>query len=266
LSSTDIIRTRIWQEEAEPDNPFATRVARCHGYDVYGAMLGRARWVDMLFLLFRGEAPDASQAALLEALAVALANPGPRDPSVHAAMCGSVGRSPAASCLMAALAVGAGHLSGGHEIVLGMEGWAACGVDLAAWQKRLTEGPPPVPGGLWEPPEHAPGFDPYGVSATLVVQQTLACLRALSPGACLPFLETQRAALEQAAGCPLALSGIAAAALADLGFSPAEGEMLYLLLRLPGAAAHALEQRARGYQQFPFGDITLEAAPAQEPL
>ena len=36
------LRTGIWQEEAEPDNPFAARIARCHGYDVYGQVLGRA--------------------------------------------------------------------------------------------------------------------------------------------------------------------------------------------------------------------------------
>lgn len=265
MSSTDIIQTCIWQEEAEPDNPFATRVARCHGYDVYGDMLGRARWADMLFLLFRGEAPTVAQADLLEALAVALANPGPRDPSVHAAMCGGVGRSPAASSLMAALAVGAGHLGGGHEVVLAMEGWAACGSDLAAWRRRLTDGPPPLPGGFWEPPEHAPGFDPHGTSTTLIVRQTLARLRRLSTGACLAFLESHRLDLEQAAGAPLALSGVAAAALVDLGFSPAQGEMLYLMLRLPGAAAHALEQHAQGYQRFPFGDITLENPPSEAP-
>src|SRR6185369_13567014 len=103
------IRTRIWLEEPEPDNPFATKAAYCHGYDVYGGMLGKARWVEMLFLLFRGEAPTSTQSELLETLAVALANPGPRDSSVHAAMCGGVGGSTAASCLIAALAVGAGQ-------------------------------------------------------------------------------------------------------------------------------------------------------------
>jgi citrate synthase len=109
----ETVQTRIWREEPEPDNPFAVRVAYCRGYDVYGEMLGQARWVEMLYLLFREEAPTAAQADLLEALAVALANPGPRDASVHAAMCGSVCGSTAAASLMAALAVGAGQLAGG---------------------------------------------------------------------------------------------------------------------------------------------------------
>ncbi|HEX8962458.1 MAG TPA: hypothetical protein VF801_05600, partial [Rhodocyclaceae bacterium] len=86
----EVIRTRIWLEEPEPDNEFAARAAYCHGYDVFGEMIGRARWVEMIYLLFRGEAPSRDETELLEALAVALANPGPRDASVHAAMCGGV--------------------------------------------------------------------------------------------------------------------------------------------------------------------------------
>src|SRR5204863_8080903 len=99
----EVIHTRIWLEEPEPNNPFATRAAYCRGYDVYGEMLGQARWVEMLYLLFHDEAPTAAQADLLEALALALANPGPRDASVHAAMCGGVCGSTAASSPMAAL-------------------------------------------------------------------------------------------------------------------------------------------------------------------
>lgn len=258
------IHSRIWREEPEPDNPFAARAAYCRGYDVYGEMLGQARWVEMLFLLFHDEAPTASQADLLEALAVALANPGPRDASVHAAMCGGVCGSTAASSLMAALAVGAGQLAGGREVFLAMENWAACGTDLDAWRRRLAT-PGDTPGSIWPAQEHAPGFDPHGISTATPVRQTLTCLARLSTGSCLCWLEKNLPTLEAAAACPLALSGVAAAALADLGFTPEQGEMLHLLLRLPGAAAHAVEQRQYGYKKFPFGSIELETDPIQEP-
>src|SRR3954468_16945618 len=132
------MQSRIWREEPEADNPFAAKAAYCHGYDVYGGMLGRSGWADMIFLLFRGEAPSPSQAAALEILAVALANPGPRDASVHAAMCGGVGGSPAAASLIAALAVGAGSLGGSREIALAMEAWLVCGRDMRAWRDHLA--------------------------------------------------------------------------------------------------------------------------------
>src|SRR4030067_2468036 len=104
----ETIHTRIWQEEAEPDNAFAAASCHCHGYDVYGDLLVNASWIEYLFLLFRGEAPTPEQARLLEGLAIALANPGPRDAAVHATMCGGGGVFTSASCLMAALAAGAG--------------------------------------------------------------------------------------------------------------------------------------------------------------
>ena len=260
---TEQIRTRIWLEEPEPDNAFSTRAAYCHGYDVYGAMLGQARWVEMLYLLFRGEAPTSAQTKLLETLAVALANPGPRDPSVHAAMCGGVGGSTAAACLIAALAVGAGQLSGGREVYLVMEAWNNCGTDLDAWQRLLTA-PPDETASIWPTTEHPPGFEPHGVSTSTIVKQTLVCLAGMSNEARLPWLAQNRSNLETTTGLPLALSGVVAAAFSDLGFTPEQGEMLHLLLRLPGAAAHALEQWQNGHKKFPFFSIELENDPARE--
>jgi citrate synthase len=257
-TTKEVIHSRIWQEEAEADNPFAARVAWCHGFDVYGDMLGKARWVEMLHLLFRGEAPSEEAAQLLESLAVALANPGPRDPSVHAAMCGGTGGSPAAAALMAALAVGAGNLFGGHEILLAVQDWSDCGTDIEAWRNRLSNRPPAVGASAWPKPEHPPGFDPHGVQATLIVRQTLTCLAGLSPGAHLPWLKEMRPDLETAAGLPLSLTGVTAAAFADLGFAPEQAETLHLILRLPGAAVHALEQWEFGHKKFPFYQIEFE--------
>lgn len=262
--SGERIRTRIWRETPEADNPFAARTAHCHGYDVYGEMLGRARWVEMLYLLFRGEAPAAAAADLLETLAVALANPGPRDPAVHAAMCGGVGGSTSASCLIAALAVGAGQLAGGREVFLAMHAWAACDTDLDAWRRRLAA-PAADPSPIWPAPGHAPGFDPHGASTALPVEQTLARLARHEGTRRLPWLAANRPALEAACGHPLALAGVAAAAFADLGLAPEEGEMLHLLLRLPGAAAHALEQRRYGHKKFPFFAVELETPLSDAP-
>jgi citrate synthase len=35
-------------------------------------------------------------------------------------------------------------------------------------------------------------------------------------------------------------------------------------LRLPGAAAHALEQHSFGYKKFPFGTVELESESTKE--
>jgi citrate synthase len=252
------IHTRIWREEPESDNPYATRAAHCHGYDVYGEMLGNARWVEMLYLLFRGEAPTRAQADTLEALAVALANPGPRDPSVHAAMCAGIGGSTSAASLMAAIAVGAGFGGGAREVFVAMQGWKASGHDVAAWQTWLTNVTTAPATGVWPAASHAPGFDPHALCTSTIVRQSLDRLAQRSPGNSLSWLAANRVALESAARHPLALSGVAAAALVDLGFTPEQGEVLFLLLRLPGAAAHALEQRGQSYKHFPFFSLELQ--------
>lgn len=260
MEKTAYLQSRIWLEEPEPSNAFACRAAYCHGYDVYGEMLGNASFIEMLYLLFKGEAPSRLQAEALELLAVALANPGPRDASVHAAMCAGVGGAPAAAALTAALAVGAGGAGGGRELLLAMEAWEKCGKSLEAWRQHAREQVAPAtdPNEIWPAPEHPAGFDPLGVDTPTPVKQVLARLAELLPDSRSAWLEQQRAVLEQATLRPLSLIGVAAAVFVDLGMRPEEGEMLFLLLRLPGAAAHALEQRALGHKRFPFYALELE--------
>lgn len=253
------VRTRIWLEEAVPGHPGVTATAHCHGYDLTGDLLGQARWVDMLFLLLRGEAPSREQSLLLEALAVMLANPGPRDPAVHAAMCAGSTGSTAAAMLMAALAVAAGQLGGAREVHAAVAAWQRLGCDLPMWEAACAarRGMAPGPATIWPHCDHVPGFDPTASAASPLVRAAARRLVALGGGPRLTWLCDHQSALQGAAGAPLAMTGVAAAALADLDFTPEQAEMLHLLLRLPGAAAHALEQQALGPKHFPFFDLDL---------
>ena len=179
--SSETIRTRIWDIEAEPDNPFAPAAAYCHGYDVYGHILNNANWIEYLFLLFQGERPDAWQAQVFERIAIALANPGPLDHSVRAAMNAGVGRSTSASTLMAALAVGAGNLGGAREVYVAMGCWQAFGRDLDKWQAYFEQPPEEERADIWMPMEHPPGFDPHGVTCATPVRAILHTLAGLAP-------------------------------------------------------------------------------------
>ncbi|UVW34511.1 hypothetical protein NYF23_10890 [SAR92 clade bacterium H455] len=248
----ETIETKIWRETPESDNQFAAASCFCGGYDVYGDLLKNASYIDYLYLLFKQQQPTPEQSALLEGLAVALANPGPRDHSVRAAMSAGVGGSTHASALIAALSVGAGNLGGSREVFHAMEYWQQCGTSLEAWQQLIKEPPQLGREDVWLPMEHAPGFDPNGVSCPTPVKQTLAHLIDVGKGSHLQWLNDNRTALEEFAGCPLAFSGVAAAALQDLEFLPEQAEMLFLLLRLPGAAVHSLEQERLGWRKYPF--------------
>lgn len=259
----DVIHSTLWEEEAGEADPFTAQACYCSGYDVFGELLQGASYPEYLYLLFRGERPTKAQARALEILAIAIANPGPRDPSVHAAMCAGVGGSPAAAALMAGLAAGAGVSGGSREVFLGMQNWARCGDNIEAWRETLAHWPPPRRGKLqvWPEAQHPPGFAPYGKQTSQPVCQTLAALYPLLAGGHTAWLHDNRQQLEQLAGLPLAMPGIIAACLTDLGLRPEQGEMLTLLLRLPGAAAHALEQGEAGIKRFPFFAIDIANDP-----
>ncbi len=251
-SKQEQIYTKIWHEQSEDDNPFAAQRCLCAGYDVYADILPNASWPEYLYLLFKLEQPQNWQALLLEKIAIAISNPGIRHHSVRAAMSAAVGGSTAASSLMAALAVGAGKLDGAREIYIMLEWWQHCQQDLASWEKCIQQPPALARPDVWGEMEHIPGFDPNGVECALPVRQVMAELAKCTQGTHLFWLREHQQQLEALTGLPLAMSGVIAAAFKDLAMSPEQAEMLYLLLRLPGAAVHALEQRNNGWKKYPF--------------
>lgn len=260
MSDKQEYRSTIWEEDAEIDNPFAAKSNYCHGYNVYEDILPHAGWFDYIYVLFKGEKPTANQAILFEKLAIAIANPGPKDSSIRAAMNGGVGGSTHASSLIAALAVGAGQYGGSHEVHIVMQLWQTCGYDLEKWRLKLQDPVDDKRADVWLPMEHAPGFDPNIPNCPTTIKTMLSYLSSKSDGEALPWLLDNRLALEESVGYSLATSGVAAAALVDLGFDLHQATMLYLILRLPGAAAHALEQRKRKWNEFPFFGDAIELA------
>ena len=246
------ITTKIWREEPEPDNPFAASACYCAGFDVYGDLLGKISLIEYIWLIFKLDPPSADQARLFESLAVALANPGPRDHSVRAAMNAGVGGSTRASALMAAIAVGAGNLGGAREVYTAVQYWQQCGTDLEAWREIIINPPKDERTDVWPEFEHTPGFDPHGASCPTPVRQLLDHLCATDSANTLRWLKECRPELEKYAKTPLTYSGVAAAVFHDLDFAPEQAEIIYLFLRLPGAAAHALEQEKLGFRRYPF--------------
>lgn len=255
------INSEMWQEIASDEDPFSTQVAICCGFDVYGDILGKASYFEYLYLLFKKRRPSKEQSQALELLSVALANPGPRDPSVHAAMCAGVGQCHSSAILYAALACGSGSYGGGREIFLMAQSWQDCGNNLDQWLNLLRSPAPPTRESVWPECEHPPGFSPYDMQCSLPVLQTLQVLTTILTSGFVAWLAKNRIALERACGHPLALTGVAAATLSELEFTPEECEIIVLMLRLPGAAAHALEQRQLGFRQFPYFSLDLTNDP-----
>ncbi|MGF2685559.1 citryl-CoA lyase [Marinobacter sp. DUT-3] len=259
MPSDYVYHSNFWFEEPEDSNPFAAKASYCHGYDVYGQVIARASWFEYLLLMFKGDRPQPAEAALLEKLAMILANQGPKEASIRAAMNGGVAGTNHSSALMSSLAVGSGLYGGSQELEICIRLWGECGQDIELWKSRLQAPQEDERADIWPAIEHPPGFDPNGDDMPTTLRQSLDLLVQFAPEAgALHWLESHRNALEAFFGYPISISAVAAAAFVDLGLDQDQGSMLYLILRLPGAAVHALEQRKMGWKKFPFYSSAIE--------
>ena len=259
MPSDYVYHSDFWFEEPEESNPFAAKASYCHGYDVYGQVIAKAGWFEYLLLMFKGERPRPDEAVLLEKLALILANQGPKEASIRAAMNGGVAATNHSSALMSALAVGSGLYGGSQELEICIRLWEECGQDVDRWKARLQAPEEDERADIWPAIEHPPGFDPNGDQIPTTLLQSLELLVQFAPkDGALRWLQNQRGALEEFFGCPISITSVAAAAFVDLGLDRDQGSMLYLMLRLPGAAVHALEQRKMGWKKFPFYSSAIE--------
>jgi citrate synthase len=231
--------TRIWQEIPADDNPYIASAARCHGYDLFELMEKRS-FVDVFYLLFRGELPSADEARLLQALMIGLINPGPRHPATRAAMNVGVGKTDP----LHILPIAAGVLGGDHQ----------GGGELEDAMRFLRKNQKSDPADLidFENTEKTPGFGQRHGGVDLL---------AVSIGERLAAMPAAGAALKWGLGFSAALApsgrgwlttGVAAAVFADLGFQPRAGGVLFQLLGAPGLVAHGLEVANKPITAMPY--------------
>jgi citrate synthase len=241
--------TRIWQETPSPDNPYVADGARCHGYDLF-ELLERARFCEVLFLLFRGELPTAAQTDLLERWWLASINPGPRHPATRAALNAGVGKTNAASILPIGLTVLGGDHLGATEVKRSMRFLAAhVAEDPNQIASRLLGRESPPARGDWHV---AAGFGSrFGGIDHLArrIGERLAALAGAGPA--LRWAQAFAAALE-AHNLSWLDPGIAAAVALDLGFSEYAAIGLYQLSRAPGLLAHGVEMIGQPLTAMPF--------------
>lgn len=239
--------TRIWRETASADNPYLAASAACHGYDLFELMEKRS-FVEVFYLLFRGELPSPAEAELLQALMIALVNPGPRHPAARAAMNVGVGKTNPVHILPIASAVLGGEYLGGGEV----EG------ALRFLRKRQDSSPIDAAAQALAALERAdesapsPGFGRLNGGVDLMSAGIAKRLLALeAAGKALRWGGQFAAALEPH-GVGWLTTGVAAAALADLGFQPRAGGSLFQLFGAPGLVAHGLELANKPITAMPF--------------
>lgn len=241
--------TKIWQEIESPHNPYLADSCLCHGYDLL-ELTQKCSFVDVLYLLFRGELPEAHEARLLEQLMIALINPGPRHPATRAAMNAGVGSTDREHILPIALSIYGGNHLGAAEVEPAMN-WLRkkrrydplqVARELIASSTPPTEGDWHIVPGLGS---RFGGVDPIAAK----IANHLATL----PGKheTLTWGCTFANALNEHALGWLT-PAIAAAVFTDLGFSPRAGAGLFQLLGAPGLLAHGVELSNKPVTAMPF--------------
>ena len=250
-SFSDRLSTRIWFEKGDNENPYIAKSCHCYGYDLL-ELIEKRSFIDVLYLIMRGELPSPNQAELLENLMIALINPGPRHPATRAAMYAGVGKTDPAQILPISLSLLGGQYLGAGSI-------ESC---IRFFRKTMKEDPRAIAHGVasmstqapegegdWHP---FPGFGTYYGGIDELSSQIVARLLTL-PGAG-PALSW---------GCALAealrphrlgwlTTGIAGAVFADLGFHPRAGAGLFQIFCAPGLLAHGLEVASKPITAMPF--------------
>ncbi len=236
--------THIWYEEPAIDNPYITAAAFCHGYNLFELMEKRS-FVDVFYLLFRGDLPTPAQAQLLQQLMIALINPGPRHPATRAAMNVGVGKTDPLHILPIASAVLGGEYSGGREVENAMQFFAAnciedaqiLALDCLADDEYLS-----TPSGFGRR---------HGGIEIMAVELATHLLALSGAGNTLKWGSQFASALEPQ-GISWTTAGVAAAVFTDLGFNPRAGACLFQLCGAPGLVAHGLELAGKPILAMPF--------------
>lgn len=245
----DKTSTRIWEELPCPDNPYIAQTCRCHGYDLLELMQKRG-YVDILYLLFRGELPNVDEARLLERLMIGLINPGPRHPATRAAMNAGVGKTDPNHILPIALSVYGGNYLGSGQVEAAMRFIRQNrNQDPVRHAQILLETELPPAEGDWH---IASGFGSYyggidSMSAQLAEQ--LVTLPGDAPN--LKWGNAFAKALNTQNMGWLSI-GLAAAAFTDLGIHPRHAPGLLQLIVSPGLFAHGIELANKPRTSMPF--------------
>lgn len=215
-------------------------------------MMGRLSFGEAIYLLLQGELPSPAIGRLMEALLVSFIDHGATPPSTLASRNTATTGAPLRACVAAGV-LGFGRYFGG-DITACMqlldEGLALCRSDMP-----IREAAAQVLGRYLASGETPPGFghrfhsrDPR---ATRLFQMAMELeldgehirfIRALE-------FELQHAhegeAETPAKTPPVNIDGAIAAVCGDLGLKPDVADALFVISRVPGIAAHALEERER---------------------
>ena len=218
-------------------------------------LMGRLTFGEAIYLLLIGEVPSPSIGMLMEAMLVSFIDHGATPPSTMAARNTATTGAPLRACVAAGV-LGFGRYHGG-DIESCMQ-FLDTGLELVRKGATYRDAAAEILRGCVEAGEMPPGFghrfhtrDPraarlFQMALELEVEgHHVQMIRAVE------VLLSERPDREGRI-TPVNVDGAIAAICGDLGLAPAIANVLFIISRVPGIAAHAWEERER---QAPMREI-----------
>ena len=232
-------RTDIWLEESEHSNPFIETQSYCHGYR-FEDLVANTSYVDMLYLMLKGELPTDQQSVLLNKLLVAFSHPGVRNDAVRASILAGVGKTVPQNVLTIALLVYGGARTGAGEVTTMMRFYAKN--RRKSVDDVLAAHPEPIILGKY-----------YGEADVMAANL---CEWLLGDDEQTPHLHWAKAlaaaARQGGSNAGLTRPSVAAALFCDLGLMPKYGVALLQLMAAPGLLAQGFEHANKPATVLPF--------------
>jgi citrate synthase len=240
------------EERADQSGVWKTGITRLQeneillrGYRIE-ALMGRVPFADVAYLTLTGELPTLSQGKLIDAILVACIDHGVTPPSSlnarHAASTGAPINAAAAAGLLAINRSHGGSAEEAMRFFLEGEHWrAGAGLSFAEIADRLVraeiDGERRIPG--FGHRLHAD--DPRSVRLLELARE------AKVAGSYVALAQALEASLQKLSKkhLPLNVDGAIAAILCDLGVEVEVASAFFMLARLPGMIAHAVEEQRR---------------------
>ncbi|GAB1269204.1 hypothetical protein NBRC116493_24570 [Aurantivibrio infirmus] len=247
----DKVSTKIWYEKPSDENPYIAEESSCYGYNLE-QLLQKRSYIEVFYLLFRGELPSKDDARILEKLMIAFVSPGPRHPGVRAAMNAGVGKTDPSHILPIGLSIMGGSYLGAEEVELSMR-WL---------RKNLKKDPGEVVNQLVDSEQGlkndsgqvVPGFGSRFEGVDIIPQRIVdSILHLPNSGSALVWGNKFAEKLHEL-NCGWYSTGVVAAVLCDLGFLPRMGPGIFQLISAPGLFAHGIELANKSINAMPFPD------------
>jgi citrate synthase len=244
------IKSEITEEVSSSTNVFLPEDIRIHGYSVLDLMMEHD-YMDVFYLLYKGELPSVHQKEILRKLSVFVINLGPRHASSRAAANAGVGRTDVNHIVpIAVMGMGGGY-GGSKEVENSMRFIKSNfhndprKIALECIKKKEN--------GLKGDEILSPGFGTdFGGQSPFLLKVKNKFLT-LTPKLC--YLDWSENFVTEAlltTTCGWRYAGVVASILLDLEFEPREGGGIFQMLACPGAFAHGIQFANKPITDIPF--------------